>query len=72
MIIKYPFIIKTDGKTLIVTFILDRQSRDYLIVKFKRDLNSKGIYFFNNGCPSGHYILTDKLKRVVIERMNQK
>jgi len=58
----YRVRIKSTDNHIYVKIILSREVKDTVIIKLNRNINEKGYYFFENGCPGGKFPLTENLK----------
>jgi hypothetical protein len=70
LIFRHPFFINFFKNKLQISFVLDKKTKDYLTVELDRNLKNKSYYYFNQGCPSGKYILTNDLKLKIIKKLN--
>ena len=68
----YRVKIKSSDTYIYVKIILSRQHKDAIIIKFNRNLNQKGYYFFENDCPGGKYTLTKNVKLNLIGFLKDK
>jgi len=57
-----PFEIVSSEKYLFIDIDIDKPKNDYICIHLDRNMDSKSIFYFKDGCPGGNYIMSKQLK----------